>query len=182
VGFQIVDVAGSTGTGTTHDYGEALIKQGSTATGFNVGYQIGYDGQPEEFPVRDTATSRIFRVGGNETNKVAIGFDFGYVRYGHAAIQLYSQKEGQVIGWGPNGNASNLGGMIRSDCSEDNGGALIFKPNGLSLQDGSRVPALNIDTGPNPVEIVVDSIAKQVTQGAADSGGAGYRVLRVPNT
>ncbi|MBT8200511.1 MAG: hypothetical protein KJO36_08330, partial [Acidimicrobiia bacterium] len=36
-------------------------------------------------------------------------------------------------------------------------------------------------SGSNPISLYVDGALEQVTAGATDSGGSGYRVLRVPN-
>lgn len=48
---------------------------------------------------------------------------------------------------------------------------------------GSDTTCLQVSgtSGANPIFIRVSSALKQVTEGAADSGGTGYRVLRVPN-
>lgn len=51
------------------------------------------------------------------------------------------------------------------------------------MSDGGTVPVLTMSGGlpDNPLSVRVGGSLKQVTQGAADSGGTGFRVLRVPN-
>jgi hypothetical protein len=51
----------------------------------------------------------------------------------------------------------------------------------FGLWDGAR-SVLKVDpTGNNPIYLWTDGALKNVTVGAADSGGTGFKVLRVPN-
>ena len=49
------------------------------------------------------------------------------------------------------------------------------------LWDGTRSVITVDPTGANPIYLWADGALKNVTVGASNSGGAGFKLLRVPN-
>lgn len=89
----------------------------------------------------------------------------------------------QILGVGNNSNGTSLAYTdIRSQISNGNAGNEHGMLRFYITDNGSLAEFLRINAGVgSPVAIRVGSSLKTVTEGPADSGGSGFRVLRVPN-
>jgi hypothetical protein len=105
--------------------------------------------------------------------------------YNKAGIQFWGQATGHMVAW--RGTDPESKGFIRSDATNDDGGSVIFTDGGVSLQGhtgAALATAFVVDAvtdANNPISLKVAGATAKVTAGADDSGGAGYKVLRVPN-
>lgn len=72
---------------------------------------------------------------------------------------------------------------IRAQSDTTTAGAERATMNFFVIANGSELTSLRISGGSsdNPINIQVNGVLKNITQGATDTGGAGFRVLRVPN-
>jgi hypothetical protein len=185
-GLQIVDISTSIGVGSVHDAAIWIAKQGAGAAGYKNGVQIGA-GTDADFPLSAGAALLHGSIATLGAKTIGYGFRAGYLSYSNAAVQLQANAPGHVIGWAA-GAGSGLGaGMVASICTVDNGGAVIFNAGGIVFQantmgGGARFTGLElVSDGTNPVKIVAGGLARQVQVGAVDSGGSGFRMLRVAN-
>lgn len=183
-GLQVVDVATSTASGVTFDAAIWIAKQAG-AVGYKNGIQFG-DATDTGFPLFGNAAAMV---SGNIASQAGVTIGYGFrpakLAFTYAAVQLQSQYTGHSIGWAAAGGSGIAAGEIRSDVPGGDGGAVIFVSGGLSLQAsnaGSRFEALKVlNDSTNAVSILCNGVNRQILPGAVDSGGAGYRLLRITN-
>ena len=182
VGLQVVEPTASTGAGSISS--GVLITQQTGAGGWREAISIGASNNTE-IPIiqgggNNGAGIRFY--GGSKL--VDFGIDMGALQYQETGIQFTGQVAGHEVAW--KGTSATSKGFIRSDNANNLAGSLIFSDGGLILQsnNGSLANAIVLDGGAdaaNPITVRVNGVGKNVTQGATDSGGVGFRVLRVPN-
>lgn len=105
----------------------------------------------------------------------ARGIDFEDATF--ATTHALRLAEGHLIRWYDGANASTLG------VNSSGQGAWTVAGTQTSFTVGGSTEALRLSssTSANPVYMRVNSVLAQVTVGAVDSGGAGFRLLRVAN-
>lgn len=171
-GLQIVDVATSTGQGTTYDAGLIIGTQAGGAM-FQAGILFGY-GASNTHAVRAGGT---LISGGTTTNSLDSCINLaGIASVDKAAIILRPQQQGVWFG------TAGEGGRISGEAAAS-GGRLAFIPNGVLFRDGSGNEIGRFD--PTHTYLMLydgtNSILRRVLVDAADSGGTGYRSLKVEN-
>lgn len=172
-GIQIVDVATSVADGTLYSAGLYIAKQVG-----GLGYRNGIVFGDDVFPNMGPASGALIRVAPN-SGTVARGIDFRTATFGTAAISLAASGSGiNGINWG-----DNTGGGIQSQTAVA-GPTIIFGNASLAFcKTAAGAQCVTIGTGATPTfSIDVGGLGlKAVTAGAADSAGAGFRQLRIPN-
>jgi hypothetical protein len=173
VGLQVVDVATSTGAGTAYDAGVIIGRQAG-GNGYNIGISFGFDGTTG-FGVQ---TGGTFISAPTSVTSFRAGLDLaGISTWSVAPILLRPNSKG--IWWGTTAE----GGSVISETATG-GGVVTFLNAETRVKFGAtnvaawtiRDTFLIVRTGADGAEIF-----RRLIAGAADSGGAGYRALRVEN-
>ena len=174
---------------SAYDWGIIVGGHGSVWTSFNTQSKI-----DNGIGIRDYVYDgiRIFNKHPNadaSSNAIAVYPDAGVSLFGlsaqldsEARIQTaISSQYGSAIRIGPSTHVTSeragiqLGNWIAGQDSAGNG------TKDFALWDGSRNVFKSDPSGTDPIWVYVNGTLKQVTEGAADSGGVGYKVLRVVN-
>jgi hypothetical protein len=175
IGIQIIDTATSSGDGLN---GSAALLIGRQPGGF--GYRDGILFGSDLVANMGAARNALIRSGNAAGSATATrGIDFTTASFAGAAIALPSGGSGAGgISWGGGGE----GGELVSDTTA-NGPLVHFGNNALSVTGSSGSTAMLLGTTATPtVSVWVTGVGlRQFAAGAPDSGGAGFRLLVVPN-
>ncbi|MCA8115673.1 autotransporter outer membrane beta-barrel domain-containing protein [Burkholderia cepacia] len=143
-GLRIAD-ENLAGTATTHgsieDAAIAIVNDsGNTAQGFNIGIQFGENpqGYPNNWPI--LANGTLIQAS-NPNVGLLWGIDLtgSTAGFGKYAIGLPQNISGNGITWGTAGTAGNI-----ASTATTNGGAIAFTNAGISLNNPSGGPVLNV--------------------------------------
>jgi hypothetical protein len=171
VGVQIVDVSTSTQGGTAIDAGMWMGKQ-SGAKGYSAGI---YFGDASRFPVFAGGTL----IYANGTGAVALraGVDFtGMPAFTEGAFIAPANSKGYLFG------AAGAGGLISSVVAT-NGGRIAFGTNSILLRTAADAEIGRFEATQTYLMFTdgTSSYLRRVIVNAADSGGSGYRSIKVEN-
>jgi len=106
----------------------------------------------------------------------------GVLRIGSDENAISDQPSQIVMGGEDSSGAPVVYASIRSNITDNTAGSvdggLLF----YAVSGGAQVRQMAVtDDATNPIQIIVGGTLKTIQVGAADSGGAGYRMLRVTN-
>lgn len=176
VGAQIIDVSSSVAQGTVIDSGMLIGKQPGGG-GFTSGIQFGISAK-SDFGIRPGGT--LIYSASDAPSQLRVGIDFRKLSSGFSVAAIVLPPVGGVgLSWGDSGE----GGKLTSNAMAS-GMNLIFADGFTVFRNRagtSDCVRFDDNQSADKVFIYVGGSLKQVTCGPADSGGAGYRNLRVSN-
>jgi len=197
---------GGGGSGTMTTVKESGVQKGGAdivTLDFQAGVDISIVGTEAnisldltEVHVMDLKESNAYKTSGGPISIIDFGAGFDTIITGNVeadiSLDLTEYDSGAVfqgaqIDYMTVYSGAVQGGYIATTATvTGQGGRLIFTNYGMLLQgySGGWVSAIQIAAAAdanNPLRVMVSGVLHNVTEGASDSGGAGYKVLRVPN-
>lgn len=175
VGLQIVDVATSIAAGTSYDTA-VIIGNQAGGVGFQSGIQFGL-GTPGTFGIK--AGGALIHAASDAPAQLRAGIDFANIAAGFSQAAILLRPNSGNIKWG----ASGEGGQILSNTASTGmsvifaSGLMVFR-NFAGTADAAK---FDDNEATDKVFIYVNGSLKKVVAGAIDSGGVGFRMLRVAN-
>jgi hypothetical protein len=180
----------SASAASAYEWGIIIGGHGSAWTPFNSNSKI-----DNGIGIKDFVNTGLYIFGGHphrpaSSAAINVAADAGICAFGFAPdgadtatkiqIRTDTQYAPAIRVWASSHATSERAGMYLGDwlLNQD---ILGNGTKDFGLWDGAR-SVLKVDpTGNNPIYLWTDGALKNVTVGAADSGGTGFKVLRVPN-